>query len=52
MCYSLSVLGLAFWDYFVLYIVYLLCKCAFVVLDLVSTVLCQEIGIYFVLIGS
>ena len=32
MCYSLSVLDLAFWDYFVL--VYL-CMCAFIVLDLV-----------------
>jgi len=33
-------LDLAFWDYFV--IVYL-CMCVFVVLDLVSSVLCQEI---------
>ena len=39
-CYSLSVLDLAFGDYFVLSLV-----CAFAVLDLVSSVLlCQEIG--------
>jgi len=38
LCYSLSVLDLALWDYFVLYL------CAFVVLDLVSSVLWQEIG--------
>jgi len=41
-CYSLSVLDLAVLDYFVT--VYL-CMCAFVVLDLVSSVLCQEIGL-------
>jgi len=35
-CYSLSVLDLAFWDY--------LCTCAFVEIDLISSVLCQEIG--------
>ena len=36
MCYSLSVLDLAFWDF--------LYSCAFVELDLMSSVLCQEIG--------
>jgi len=36
LCYSLSVLDLAFWDYLYL--------CAFVELDLISAVLCQEIG--------
>ena len=41
MCYSLSVLDLDFWDYSVLQFI---CVCAFVVLDLVSSVLFQEIG--------
>jgi len=41
-CYSLPVLDLAVSGLFCL-IVYL-CMCAFVVLDLVSSVLCQEIG--------
>jgi len=39
--FSLSALDLAFWDYSVLHFI---CVCAFVVLDLVVSVLCQEIG--------
>jgi len=44
LCYSLSVLDLAFWDYFKDYVIVCLCVCAFVVLYLVPSVLRQEIG--------